>query len=264
MALMVFCVGLHATLGDLVYLLRKPGQLVRSLLAMAVIMPAVAIAIALAFDLDRELKVALIALSVSPVPPILPRAQLKEGGRESYVVGLLALAALLSIVFVPAAAYAIGRIFGQEVRATPSAVAWIAATSILLPLVAGTIVRLLAPSLAERARRPLSIVATVVLVAAFLPVLLKIWPAIVAAIGNFTLVTIVAFVLIGFAVGHLLGGPATEDRTVLTLATASRHPAVALAVVHDQAELLPVLGIVLIALVVAAVLAAPYLRWVAR
>ena len=112
MALMVFCVGLHARIADLAYLVERPSLLVRSLLAMGVIMPAIAVGIALAFDLNHALKVALLALAVSPVPPILPGTQLKAGGRESYVVGLLASAALVSIVFVPSAVAVIGRIFG--------------------------------------------------------------------------------------------------------------------------------------------------------
>jgi bile acid:Na+ symporter, BASS family len=264
MALMVFCVGLQARLADVVYLLRRPGLLVRSLLAMNVIMPAVAILIALAFDLDRPLKVALIALSVSPVPPILPGTQLKAGGRRSYVVGLLAVAALVSIVFVPAAAAIIGRIFGEEVRTAPGAIAWIVVTSVLAPLAAGTVVARLAPSFASRIARPLSILAALVLGVAFLPVLLRIWPAIVGSIGNFTLLTLVVFVVIGLAVGHFFGGPDTDDRSVLALATASRHPAVALAVAHDTPELLPVLGIVLICLIVGSLLGKLYAKWAAR
>jgi BASS family bile acid:Na+ symporter len=261
MALMVFCIGLHARFDDISYLLRRPGLLVRSLLAMNVIMPAVAIAIAFWLDVDHALKVALIALSVAPVPPILPGTQLKAGGRESYVVGLLATVALVSILFVPAAAALIGRIFGQEVRTEPSGIAWVVLTSILAPLLAGVVVGRIAPKLAARLARPLALLATVVLVVAFLPVLLKIWPAVVASFGNFTFVTIVAFCAIGLVMGHVLGGPDREDRTVLALATASRHPAVALAVVHDTGELLmPVLGIVLVALIVGAVLGAVYTK----
>ncbi|HUO67949.1 MAG TPA: Na+-dependent transporter [Gammaproteobacteria bacterium] len=265
MALMVFCVGLHARLDDVLYLLRRPSLLIRSLLAMNVILPAVAVAIALWLDVDRALKVALIALSVSPVPPILPGTQLKAGGRESYVVGLLATAALVSIVFVPAVAALIGRLFGQEVHTAPSAIAWVVVTSILAPLVAGVAVRWLAPKLAALLVRPLSLLATVVLVVAFLPVLVKIWPAIAVSFGNFSFVTIVAFCALGVAVGHVLGGPDKEDRTVLALATASRHPAVALAIVHDDsALLLPVLGIVLVVLIVGAVLGAVYTKVTAR
>src|SRR5262245_12357483 len=124
MALMVFSVGLHARVDDIAYLLHRPGLLVRSLLAMNVLMPAVAIGIAIAFpELDRPLKIALIALSVSPVPPILPGTQLKAGGRESYVVGLLVVAAIVSIVFVPTAAEIIGRFFGEDVHTEPDAIA---------------------------------------------------------------------------------------------------------------------------------------------
>jgi BASS family bile acid:Na+ symporter len=265
MALMGFCIGLHARFDDLLYLLQRPSLLIRSLLAMNVIMPAVAVAIALWLDVDHALKVALIALSVSPVPPILPGSQLKAGGRECYVVGLLAAAALVSIVFVPAVAALIGRLFGQAVRTAPSAIAWIVLTSILAPLILGVVVRRLAPKLATLLARPLSLLATVVLVVAFLPVLLKIWPAILASFGNFTFVTIVAFCAIGIVVGHVLGGPDREDRSVLALATASRHPAVALAVVQNTSELLlPVLGIVLVALTVGAVLGAMYSKVSAR
>ena len=97
------------------------------------------------------------------------------------------------------------------------------------------------------------------LVVAFLPVLLRVWPAIVGSFGNFSLLTIVVFVALGLAVGHFLGGPDGEDRSVLALATASRHPGVALAVVHDSGDLLrPVLGVVLVCLIVGALLGAVY------
>jgi len=265
MALIVFAVGLHARFDDLLYLLRRPGLLVRSLLAMNVIMPAIAVAIAYWLDVQHPLKVALIALSVSPVPPFLPSTQLKAGGRESYVIGLLATASLVSIVFVPSAAAIVGRIFGQEVRTAPSAIAGVVVTSILAPLVAGIVVNRLAPKVAAFLARPVSLLGTVVLVVAFLPVLVKIWPAIVASFGNFTLLTILAFCAIGIFVGHVLGGPERADRAVLGPATASRHPAVALAVVHNTDELLlPVLGIVLVALIVGAVLGAVYQKLLAR
>jgi len=265
MGLMVLCVGLHARAEDIVYLLRKPGQLVRSLVAMNVIMPAVAVGIALAFpSLDRSLKVALIALSVAPIPPVLPGTQLKAGGRSSYVVGLLAIAALVSIVTVPVTAAFIGRIFAREVNTDAAAIAWVVGTSLLGPIVAGIVVERLAPAFAARIGRPLSLFATVLLVVSFLPVLVKIGPAILASFGNFTLLTIAVFVVIGLAVGHLLGGPAGEDRSVLALATASRHPGVALAVAHDTASLQPVLAIVLVCLVVGALFGAVYTKWIAR
>src|SRR5262245_62121919 len=97
----VLALGLTATIQDATYLFRKPGLLFRSILAMNVIMALFAIVAALLFDLHRAVKIAIVALAVSPVPPLLPTKQLKAGGSESYTIGLLVAASVLAIVLVP-------------------------------------------------------------------------------------------------------------------------------------------------------------------
>jgi BASS family bile acid:Na+ symporter len=52
----------------------------------------------------------------------------------------------------------------------------------------------------------------------------------ISLVGNGTILALGAFTLAGLAAGHLLGGPNRDDCTVLALATASRHPGVALAI----------------------------------
>jgi len=89
----VFGFGLQTRLDDLLYLVRQPGLLVRSLISVFVIMPVVAVAIARWFDFPRTVMIALIALSISPTPPLLPRREAKSGGHESYGLGLMALLA---------------------------------------------------------------------------------------------------------------------------------------------------------------------------
>src|SRR5262245_38334249 len=111
--LIVFSLGLRATHEDALYLFRRPRHAVRSLLSMNVVMPLVAVAIAVAFDLGLAVEATLIALAVSPVPPILPKKELKAGGRASYAVGLLVAEALLAIVFVPLAVESLGWVFAR-------------------------------------------------------------------------------------------------------------------------------------------------------
>src|SRR5262245_27548339 len=262
MAAVVFCVGLDTQRGDIVSLLRKPGLLFRSLLAMNVVMPVVAALLAVWFELYRPVEVALIALAVSPVPPILPGKEIKSGGTPSYAVALLAISALLAIVLVPALIDVIGRAFGRTVNVPISTIAKAVATSVLVPLLAGVIVRALAPSLAHRISRPLSIIGWVVLIAACVPILLAAWRPLVEQIGNFTLVAVLLLVLIGLVVGHALGGPDPDDRTALALSTASRHPGVAIAVAHavmpgDKA----VVVAILFAFLVATIATGPYGKW---
>src|SRR5689334_2268259 len=64
---MVLALGTRCALTDCTYLFRQPGLLVRSVLAMNVALPIVAMAIAAHTSLHPDVKIALIALAVSPV-----------------------------------------------------------------------------------------------------------------------------------------------------------------------------------------------------
>ena len=68
---------------------------------------------------------------------------------------------------------------------------------------------------------------------------------------------------LGLLVGHLAGGPDPEHRTVLALATASRHPGVALVAGISASVQAPklVTAAVLLAFVVSMIVSAPYAAW---
>jgi bile acid:Na+ symporter, BASS family len=258
----VFSLALNATMDDALYLFRRPSELVRSLLSMNVVMPLFASALAVAFNLHHAVEIALIALAVSPVPPLLPKKELKAGAHASYAIGLLTAAAVLAIVFVPVAVGLLGRVFDISAHISVATIAQLVLFTVLLPLAAGIAVRHFAPAYADRIARPISLVAAVLLIASALPIVFIAWPAITSLIGNGTIIAIAAFVIFGLAVGHLLGGQEEEGRTVLALSTASRHPGIALAIASASfpGQKL-VLGAVLLYLIVNAVVSLPYLNW---
>jgi hypothetical protein len=80
--LSVFAIGLRATFADATFMFRRPGLLFRGLLAMNLLMPLIALGIAAALDLHPAVKIALVVISVSPIPPILPKKMLNAGGKE--------------------------------------------------------------------------------------------------------------------------------------------------------------------------------------
>lgn len=262
LVLMVFGLALSSGTTRVGALLRRPGLAARSLVAMFVVMPLVAVFIAMNFHLNRELLVALLLVALSPIPPILPAKQLKTGGDPDYVFGLLALTALGAIVVVPGGVELIGRLFGRELEVPYAVAARVVAISLLLPTVVGFVIARLAPALAQRMARPASLAGLVLLVAASLPLLWRIWGAMTGEMENFTLLAMVAFVAVGLVAGHLLGGPEPGNRTTLALATATRHPGVALAVMHaiDPADH-TVAPVVLLYLIVAIVASTPYVAW---
>jgi BASS family bile acid:Na+ symporter len=263
--LMVFSLALRASGGSARAAFSSPSLLLRSLLAMFVIMPALAVSIALSFDLNPPLLVALMLLALAPVPPVLPAKQLRAGGDSGYVLGLLVVSALAAVVVVPAGVEAIDWIFHRDFDLPWSATARVVATSVLLPVIAGLALARLAPSLADRIAGPVSSASSALLLLLFVPVVVSSGDQMLAQLGNFTIVAIIAFIATGLAVGHLLGGPRPEDRTSLALATATRHPGVAIAVLNavapEQREVAPVL---LLYLLVGMVVSVPYLKWRSR
>ena len=260
--LSVFAIGLVSRVGDTLFLLSRPGLLLRSVLAINVVMPLVAAAMAWWFDLPVSVEVALVALAVSPVPPLLPKKQVKAHGESSYAIGLLVGVALVAILFVPIAVELLGLAFKLPVHMDPWPIAKLVFATVLAPLLAGVIVRRIEPGLAARFARPVGHIANIVLVLCFLVVLATAWPAIAKLAGTGAFWAVAAFVGAGLAVGHLLGGPDPNDRTVLALAAATRHPGVAMAIASanypGQKEVMPAF---LLYVVAGAILAIPYVMW---
>ena len=260
--LTVFAVGLRATIAEATWLARQPRLLSRSLLAMFFLLPIVAIALVTLFPLLRTIEIVLIALALSPVPPLLPLKIGQASGDENYMLGLLIIVSLLSIAIVPIGLVVAGAILRRPMSMAPDAVAAVMFKMTLLPLAAGILVRRFAPGLARRVVRPATIVATIVLLACALLLVFGAWRAIWNLVGNGSMAAIAAFVVAGLALGHLLGGPREDDRSVLALATATRHPALALAIAKAGFPNEPGLGAaILLYLLVGALVALPYIRW---
>jgi bile acid:Na+ symporter, BASS family len=263
--LLVFSIGLGATVGDITCLVRRPRLLIRSLLSMNVVMPLFAVVLAKGFDLTPVVKGALVLLAVSPLPPIFPKKAIKAGGELSYTIGLLVATTLVSIVFIPLAMELLQRTFDVQLQMGPARVAGLVLWTLLLPLVAGVAVHHVAPSFAQRSGKPIYKVGGILLLFALLPILVKVWPAMISLIGNGTILAMAVFAAVGLAAGHLLGGPDPENRIVLALSTATRHPGIAIAIAAanfpDQ-KLAP--AAVLLYFIVSALAAKPYLAWAKR
>jgi bile acid:Na+ symporter, BASS family len=265
LVLMVFSIGLGASVGDVTYLFRQPKLLIRSLLSLNVVMPLFAVALAKSFDFTPLVKAALVLLAISPLPPIFPKKSQKAGGRFSYAIGLLVTATVVSIFFIPLAMKLLGRAFDLSLEMSPGGVVTLVLWTLLLPLAAGVAVHRLSPAFAERAGPTIGKVGGILLLLGLVPILVKVWPAMMTLIGNGTLFAMVVFALVGLAAGHLLGGPDPEDRVVLALSTATRHPGIAIAIaqVNFPGEKLAA-GAVLLYLLVSAVVAIPYMKWTKR
>src|SRR5215470_92640 len=256
----VLALGMSARPSHAAFVLGRPVLLLRSVFAMNVIMPLIAVALVQAFNLRPALKVALLAVSLSPVPPLLPRRELQAGGKAPHTIGFLVSAAVLSVALVPLGLSFFGWAFDKEAHVPEAAIARLVMTTVLSPLLIGIAIRYFAPRAAERLARPVLIAGFVLLAAGVLPVPLA-WRAIFALLGDGTLLALITFSIAGLAVGHWLGGPDPTRRTVLALSTACRHPAIALTIASaNVAEPKPVMAAVMLYLIVSILVSTVYIK----
>ncbi len=260
----VLSLGMRASLNDVLCLFRRPGLLMRALLSMFVIMPVVAILMVKSFDLDPVIKVALVVLSVSPIPPLFPKRAFKSGGEASFTFGLLAAISLLSIIAIPLVFVLFNAVFIREAKFSESWIVQTILVKILLPLVIGMALRQFAPEWSERYGRIVEKAGGILLLASFLPVLILILPTIWSLIGVPTMLAIVLFALVGATSGYFLGGPDPNERLVLAMATATRHPGIAITLAITNAGETPkklLVAAVILYLIVSAIAVTPFLKW---
>jgi len=258
----VFAIGLGAGWQDAICLFRRPRLLAGSVLARNVAVPIIAILLIKTFPFPVAIAITLGVLAVTPVPPLLPRSQIKAGARSDYVVGLLASQALLAIVLVPLTIELMDWALGARAHFDAAPVAAMIAETILVPLAAGMLASRVFPKWNRIAAKVL-VVATVLLVVGAVPLLFLGWKALCALAGNGSILAIAIFIVAGMAVGHLLGGRQPGDRIALAIATPARHPglAVAIARANYPEQTLLVAGAVVIYLVLRVLFMIPYVRW---
>jgi BASS family bile acid:Na+ symporter len=133
--------------------------------------------------------------------------------------------------------------------------------TILVPLAGGLAVRALSPAIADRIQGPVALVGKALLALAALALLAGNFSAIWALIGSGTAIAIAIFVAAGLVAGHLLGGPEPDERTILAISTACRHPAIALAIASANFPENRFGATILLYLLLNVIIVIPYVAW---
>ena len=261
--LTVISVGLRSRPADTLLLLRNPKLGIRAMVSMFVVMPVFVIGLTWMLPvMDQAAHAALIALSVSPMPPILPRREAKVGAGGDYAVGLQVLASVFSIITAPVFIWLAGRLEDIATVFDVDAMLRVLAVTIGAPLASGILIARLWPRAAALsaplARASLVLLATGGAVALFAEA-----SEIAAHIGHGVFLVTAAIVLFGLLAGHLLGGPDAGNRGALALATSARHPGLAIALStanfpHDKQA---IVATVLLFLLTNLLLTLPYALW---
>lgn len=261
---LVLAVGLNASRQDLLYVLTRPKLLLRAITAVLVIPPVVAGVLIAMLPIEPVAKAGIMLMAISPVPPLVPGKELGIGGRKNYAYGLYVAMALLTIISVPLVMAITMALFDRSEHVSIASIARTTFLGVLLPLAIGLAIRAMAPGFASRVWNIIYKLSMLLVLAAFLPIIIKVWPNIQQLIGNGAVLVMAIATLTSLAAGHLLGGPELRDRATLAIASSVRHPGIAMSIASASFADPRVSSAVLLFMLVGLLVSIPYTIWVKR
>ncbi len=261
----MFALGLGESVQGLRHLWGQRGLLLRSLLAIYVLVPLVAVLVAGTMPGLPPAAVAGILFmgAAGSAPFVVRKAVSKVHTSAEYAVSLQITTASLAIVTVPITLL----LLPGDWRVSPLEVAWQVFRAQLVGLGLGVLVHELRPAIAARLMRPFAAIASLLLALEVLVAAVLIVPRLLPRLNGMAVLAMAVVIVISIAIGHLLGGPRPDTRVSLGLLTATRNLGLALMIAGANLEepiRLPAMGMILTYTLVSQILHLPYLFWCKR
>jgi len=218
--------GLRLTVREILQPLRNARLVALALVANFVLVPLLAYLILLAIPLDRPLKVGLILLSTAGGAPFLPVLARIAKGNVAFSVGLMIVLMVVTVVYMPV----VLPLLLPGVEVSPWEIARNLILLMLLPLGIGLLFRARSEAVAEILRKIADNATNYSLVLVLALILTLHFNGIISVIGSGAILAGAIFMVGAFLLGYFMGGPGSDTKRVLGLATGQRNIAAAMLV----------------------------------
>jgi BASS family bile acid:Na+ symporter len=212
-------------------------------------MPLVAMGLAKLLRLDPPLGVGLILLGAAAGAPFLPKLTQAARGDVAQSVALMVLLMVVSVIFMPLAL----PLMLPGAAVNPLKIAQSLVLLMLLPLAAASVARVWLPTAAGRVKPAMDKISSVALLLLVVLITVANIQPVLEIFGTRGILAGLLFIVAGYAVGWLIGGPHAHGRTVLALGTSSRNFAAAL-VVAEQSFPDPKVTVMIVVVAIASLL----------
>lgn len=239
LSLMIFMVGNLSAMGlelrvaDACAPLKDISFVVRTLIAIFVIGPALAYFTVLVVPMERPYAIGTLLLGMAPAAPFLPLVAKRAHGDLATAAGFILLASLGTMVILP---------LGVPLLASGLAAStWKIAKSllllVLLPLAAGVVIRSSWPTVAGHVYKHLKVVTGIGTIAFLAMVLILNFKSFVGSVGSHALLAQLLFVPALAVGGYVasIGMPNTR-RSVMSLGMCTRNIGAAAAIVGVEGD----------------------------
>ena len=228
-------IGFKVRIGDILTSARKPRQLIMSLVANYVLVPAVTWGLLYLIHADPMVAVGFLLLAICPGAPVGPPFVAIAKGDVPFAIGQMVILSCLCIVVSPALLPPLLDLLhiDGELRISPLAIGNTLLVVQLLPLCAGLLMRHWLPELTGRIARVVELLASTILLAAIILILFREQQSL-AGIRLRGWGTMFVLLFSSLGIGWVCGGPDRKTRKALALTTSARNIAVALVIVSTN------------------------------
>ncbi len=256
----MLAVGVSLTLRQIADPLRNVRLIAMSLAANFVLMPLAAVGLGRLLRLDPSFAIGLVILGSAAGAPFLPLLAKLSKGNMAVAVGQMVLLMILTVAYMPL----VLPLLLEGVSVDAAKIARSLLLLMLLPLGIGLAANARWEAAAARIKPVLDRVSSVSLVLLIALLTVTNFDKMLSVFGTRGILAGVLFLLFGFAVGYVLGGPARETRKVLGLGTAQRNIAAALVVGGQNFSDPKVVVMVVVVAIVGLLLLMPLARVLSR
>jgi BASS family bile acid:Na+ symporter len=228
---MMVTIGLGVTFAEVAGVAKNWRLVARAALASYVCFPAAAVGLLLTFHADPLVAAGFLVAAVCPGAPYGPPFTGLARGNVVVAVGLMVLLAGSSAVVAPLLLRVLLPLTSGDMQVQVEAGRMIGTLLVaqFLPLCVGLALRKWCPALAAKLKRPAGLLS-MVLNLALLAIIFTVQFSMLAGIPVRAYAGMSALVLAGVAAGWLLGGPGSDTRTAMVMATAVRNVGVSLVI----------------------------------
>ena len=257
---LMFAQGLDTPIENLGFFSEYPGLLLRSLLAVIVLVPIAALLVILLLVPSPAVAVGLAILAACPAAPQMIVSIPKAGGGLAYVASLHLALGALSLVTTPVTLALLAAALNFEASVRPYVIAEQVGTSLFLPLLLGMLFLVGFQRAAEKIRRPVALIGQAISFLTIALILLMRYHFLLQMdLRSYS--AMAAMVIIALGIGHFLAPHQPEERTTLALESAARHPGLAFIIAALNFPLEKALPVFIPYLVVFAVISLLYVQW---
>ena len=257
----MLAMGSGLLLGQIIEPLRNVRLLVLGLVANFILMPLGAFVLAWLLRLDEQFGIGLLVLGCAAGAPFLPKLAQLAKGNLPFAVGMMVLLMVITVAYLPI----VLPLLLEGVTVNPLQIAQSLVLLMLLPLGVGLLLRARFEATAAHVKPWLDWLSNISLILLIGLITVANIDKVMQVFGTRGILAGLLFIVFGFSVGWLLGGPRDDIRRVLALGTAQRNIAAALVVASQSFSDPKVVVMVIVVAILGLVTIMPFARaWAKR